>query len=154
MLTTKDLEKYLKENNITYEIQIHEETYSAAKASEILKVEIDKIIKSLIFINEKDEPILVIIPGNKKVNQTKLAKMLGFKKLRLAKPEEVIEHTGYEAGGVPPVGHKKQLQCYIDEEIIGKEFVYGGGGAVNATLKIKPKDIIKLTQGKVIRIPI
>jgi len=148
-----DLEKYLKEKGIEYQLNIHEETYSASKASEVLGVDISSIIKSLLFINEKGEGILVIVPGNKKVNQTKLAKQLGYKRLRLARPEEVIEQTGYEAGGIPPVGHIKKLECYIDEEVMKKEYVYGGGGAVNATLKIKPKDILKLIEAKVIVVP-
>lgn len=153
MLGPKDLENYLKEKGIDYELKYHEETYSAGKASQVLGIDVSDIIKSLLFMNEKGEPILVIVPGNRRVNQTQLAKILGFKKLRLAREDEVIEHTGYEAGGIPPVGHKNKIKCLIDEEVMKKEYVYGGGGAVNTTLKIKPKDILNLTEGMVMTIP-
>ncbi|MDT7892023.1 MAG: YbaK/EbsC family protein [Thermoproteota archaeon] len=153
MLGPKDLENYLKEKGVEFELKYHEETYSAGKASQVLGIAISDIIKSLLFMNEKGEPILVIVPGNKRVNQTQLANILGFKKLRLAREDEVIEHTGYEAGGIPPVGHKKKVTCLIDEEVMKKEYVYGGGGAVNTTLKIKPMDILNLTEGKVMTIP-
>ncbi len=153
MLSVKDLEDYLRSKGVFFEINIHEETYSASKASEVLGVGIENIIKSLLFINENDEPILVIVTGNRRVNQSKLAKMLNFKKLRLARADEVIEHTGYEAGGLPPVGHKKRIRVIIDEEVMNKEFVYGGGGVVNTTLKIKPQDILRLNNGEVMKVP-
>ncbi|HLI46199.1 MAG TPA: aminoacyl-tRNA deacylase [Geobacterales bacterium] len=148
-----DLERYLKEKGVEYELKIHEDTYSAFKASQVLGVSIDDIIKSLVFINEKNEAILVIVLGNKRVNQSRLAKMLGFKDLRLARPDEVLAQTGYEVGGVPPVGHIKKLKCYIDENVIKKIYVFGGGGKVNATLKIKTQDILKLLDATVINIP-
>lgn len=135
-------------------IRIHnEDTYSASKAAEILGVSIDQIAKSILFINEENEPILVIVGGNKKVNQTKLAKQLGFKKLRLANKEEVLSHTGYEAGGLPPLGHSKQIKTYMDSEILNKKKVYAGGGSPNATLEIDPKIIRSLTNAIVIEIP-
>lgn len=152
-LTNEDLDVLLKKSGIKHRIMIHGETYSAEKASKELGVSLKNIAKTVVFVNEKGEPLIVIIPGDCKVNQDRLSKILGFKKLRLATQEEVLNHTGYEAGAVPPVGHVKQIPAVVDEALLSSEKVYAGGGAVNATLEISPKDIIRILNAKVMSIP-
>lgn len=152
-LTSSDLEDFLKKMGVEYRIFFHGETYSAEKASKELGVNLENIAKTIVFINERVEPLLVIMPGGYKVNQDKLAKMLGFKKLRLATSEEVLNHTGYEAGGVPPVGHLKQIPSIVEESLLSKDKVHAGGGAVNATLEISPKDIVRILNAKVMSVP-
>jgi len=152
-LGPKDLEEFLKSKGINFKIRFHGETYSAKKASEELGVEISSIVKSIVFTDERGNPYIVIVPGNKKVNQTALAKEIGVKKLKLATPEEVLKFTGYEAGAVPPVGHKEKITAIVDESILEKEVVYAGGGSVNSTLEISPKDIVKILEPKIMKVP-
>ncbi|MBO3840022.1 MAG: YbaK/EbsC family protein [Thermoproteota archaeon] len=152
-LTSSDLEDFLKKLGVEYRIFLHGETYSAEKASKELGVSLEDIAKTIVFINERGEPLLVIMPGGYKVNQDKLAKTLGFKKLRLATPEEVLNHTGYEAGGVPPVGHLKPIPSIVEESLLSKDKVHAGGGAVNATLEISPRDIVRILNAKVMSVP-
>lgn len=152
-LKSSDLEAFLKNTDVKYRIFFHGETYSAERASIELGVSLMDVAKTIVFVNENKEPLIVIMPGNRKVNQDKLAKTLGFKKLRLATPEEVLSHTGYEAGTVPPVGHVRQIPAIVDETLIQKEKVYAGGGAINATLEISPIDIVKILNAKIMRVP-
>ncbi len=152
-LSSKDLEAFLENRKVNYRIFFHGETYSAEKASRELGVCLDQVAKTVVFVNEKSEPLIVVVPGGRRVNQDRLAKALGFKKLRLATGEEVLSHTGYEAGAVPPVGHVKQLPAVVDETLLSREKVYAGGGAVNATLEISPVEIVRLLNAKVIKVP-
>ncbi|MBO3753325.1 MAG: YbaK/EbsC family protein [Candidatus Brockarchaeota archaeon] len=152
-LSSKDLEAFLENRKVNYRIFFHGETYSAEKASRELGVSLDQVAKTVVFVNEKSEPLIVVVPGGCRVNQDRLAKTLGFKKLRLATGEEVLSHTGYEAGAVPPVGHLKQLPAVVDETLLSRGKVYAGGGAVNATLEISPVDIVRLLNAKVIKVP-
>ncbi|MEM2981141.1 MAG: YbaK/EbsC family protein [Thermoproteota archaeon] len=152
-LTSSDLENLLRRLGVEYRILFHGETYSANKASKELGLSLKDIAKTIVFVNEKKEPLMVIMSGDRKVNQDKLAKMLGFKKLRLATRDEVLNFTGYEAGAVPPVGHIKQIPAMVDESLLSNEKVYAGGGAVNATLEISPVDIVRILNAKVMSIP-
>jgi len=43
------------------------------------------------------------------------------------------------------MGHKQRIKTVIDEKVLEKEFVYGGGGTEKHLLKISPKDVQKLT---------
>lgn len=152
-LTSKDLEEFLVRTGVEHRILFHGETYSAEKASLELGVSLSDIAKTVVFVNENEEPLIVIMPGDRKVNQDKLARMLGSRKLRLANPQEVLEHTGYEPGAVPPVGHRKRMLAVVDESLLLKSKVYAGGGAVNATLEISPTDIVRILGAKTMRIP-
>ncbi len=97
-----------------------------------------QIIKSLLFISDK-EPLLVIVDGNSKVDIDKVSKNFG--KVRLAKPGEVKEITGFDVGEVPPVGIK--VKTIIDPKVLENEFVIGGGGEINKLSKLKPEKIVE-----------
>ncbi|MGB9718514.1 MAG: aminoacyl-tRNA deacylase [Thermoproteota archaeon] len=152
-LSSNDLQVFLKNRNVKHRVLFHGETYSAEKASRELGIGLERVAKTVVFVNEKKEPLIVVVPGGRRVNQDRLAKILGFKKLRLATGEEVLSHTGYEAGAVPPVGHLKQLPAVVDEALLSMEKVYAGGGAVNATLEISPVDIVRLLNARVVSVP-
>ncbi|NHV99616.1 MAG: YbaK/EbsC family protein [Thaumarchaeota archaeon] len=152
-LSSRDLEVFLESRSVKHRILFHGETYSAEKASRELGISLEQVAKTVVFVNENKEPLIVVVPGGRRVNQDKLAKTLGFRKLRLATEEEVLNHTGYVAGAVPPVGHVKQVLAIVDESLLSKEKVYAGGGAVNATLEISPIDIVRLLNARVMKVP-
>ncbi|MCD6558798.1 MAG: hypothetical protein J7K57_02820 [Palaeococcus sp.] len=104
-----------------------------------------QIIKSLIFISEK-EPLLVIVDGDSKVSLEKLKNIFGD--VRLAKPKEVKELTGYEVGGVPPVGIA--LRTIVDPKVLENDYVIGGGGSIDKLMKISPKKIVEHQRAEII----
>ena len=97
-----------------------------------------QIIKSLLFISEK-EPVLVIVDGESKVDLNKLAKIIG--KVRLATPEEVKQITGFEVGAVPPVG--VEVKTIVDPKVLENKSVIGGGGRINRLSKLNPEKIVE-----------
>ena len=103
-----------------------------------------QVIKSLVLISEK-EPLLVIVDGDSRVSLPKLEKKFG--KCRFAKPKEVKELTGYEVGGVPPVG--VPLRTIIDQRVLENEHVIGGGGAVDKLIRIRPERIVEYQRAEI-----
>ena len=97
-----------------------------------------QIIKSLLFISE-EEPVLVIVDGESKVDLNKLERMFG--KVRFATPEEVKQITGFEVGAMPPVGIK--VKTIVDKKVLENEFVIGGGGRIDRLSKLNPEKIVK-----------
>ncbi|MCD6372893.1 MAG: hypothetical protein J7L37_05035 [Thermococcus sp.] len=104
-----------------------------------------QVIKSLVIISES-EPLLVIVDGESRVSMSKLEKKFG--KCRFAKPKEVKELTGYEVGGVPPVG--VPLRTIVDPKVLENEYVIGGGGAIDRLIRIRPEKIIEYQRAEVI----
>jgi len=65
---------------------------------------------------------LAIVDGESKVSLEKIKRHFG--EVRLATPEEVRKITGFEVGGVPPVGI--EVKTTVDPKVLENEFVIGG----------------------------
>lgn len=115
-------------------------------------IKLSEIAKTVVLVSERGDTILVVVRGDRRVDQAKLARLLGYKKLRLASGSEVLETTGYPPGGVPPVGHLRKLPVYIDVELRGGMYYVGGGDSQHLLL-IRTDDIAKLTEGVFLDIP-
>lgn len=147
-MKTDEFKKYLTERGVEakfYEFKEHTITVDAACRQ--LNIGPEKIVKSIVFLDQDGNPILAIVSGDRRVNEEKLAKASNSKKVRIAKAREVESFTGYKIGELPPVGHN--LRTFIDEKVVEKDKVIGGGGSTHTLLEISPKDIVKLTNAKI-----
>ena len=59
--------------------------------------------------------------------------------------------TGYAIGGIPPVAHKEKIKfIFIDEDLLNFDEVWAAAGTPHAVFSLKSKDLVELTQGKVV----
>jgi prolyl-tRNA synthetase len=91
-----------------------------------LKTSQSSIIKSMLFTVEGDEPVLVLIPGHREINQVKLKNVLGGKSPSLAQPEEAQRILGMPMGFVTPVGAKVKILADFGIERLSSGVVGAG----------------------------
>ncbi len=142
-------QKIIDEHNLDAKVIWHDvrgATTADARAS--LGVDASDIAKSILFIAKDGSPHMVIILGHKRVDTKKLKALVG-QKVRIARPEEVLKHTGTEIGGVTPLGCD-HIPKHIDKSLLEKEYVHASAGSAYATLKIKTKDLIEYTKGHIV----
>ncbi len=127
-------------------IEPRRSTRTVREAAEALGVDTSSIVKTLIVVGEKGV-YAVIIPGDRRlsINKNKLERIVGDH-VRLAKPGEVVKYTGYPVGGVPPVGLPENVKLVVDELLLAKEVVYGGGGSDKLLLEFKPRELIEIVR--------
>ncbi|CCI86210.1 Prolyl-tRNA synthetase [Lactobacillus gigeriorum DSM 23908 = CRBIP 24.85] len=89
---------------------------SIEKLSEFLKVPATRIVKSILFIAD-DKKVLVLIRGDKQINEVKLGHVLDADEVREATPEELLEITGSAKGGVGPIDAKYADKIIADETV-------------------------------------
>lgn len=154
-MSREKLIKFLREHHVEAEvIDTGFETASVAASSKVLGLRREEIVKSIVFSTDKGI-IVAIVRGDQRISEEKLAKAIGASRIRLADSSTVKEKTGYDVGGVPPVGHDDPEIAYImDEKVLEKKRVYAGGGERKAQLSIKVRDILKLVNPKVVSISI
>lgn len=143
------LARYIRANGLKAEIVFFEaETPTVEIAAKVAKVLPEQICKSILFI-ALEEPIIVISTGIKPIGYKMLADQLGIsrRKLKLAKPGEVLRITGYRVGTVPPFGHRVVIPTYIENQALDQSELYAGGGAENALLRITPEELKAATSG-------
>jgi len=75
---------------------------------------------------------------------------VGRKKVKMADADGVLKYGGYPIGTVPPIGHRQLIPTLMDEKILRHEVVYVGGGAHNAMLRMKAKDVLQFSNAVVL----
>jgi len=134
----------LNDNKITYEIVDHEPVYTNPAMAEALNVSEGETVKSLVLKTKEKDMIVLVLPGDKKVDWKQAAAGAKTKKVSFAKPEAVSEAVGCEVGCVPPFGHFTTLPIYMDPDLIKKNYVYFNPGVHDKSYKIKAWDLKKL----------
>lgn len=91
-----------------------------------LNVESTKILKAVLYTDEKGRVFMCLLPGDREVNEIKLSKLLGIKELNLASEEKIIDVTECKPGFSGPVGINKEVFIVADTEIKSmKNFIVG-----------------------------
>ena len=134
----------LEDTKVPYEIVEHEPVYTNPAMAEALNVSESETVKSLVLKTKEGNMIVLVLPGNKKVDWKQAAAGAKTKKVSFAKPEEVSEAVGCEVGCVPPFGHLTEIPIYMDPDLTKKNFVYFNPGLHDKSFKIKAWDLKKL----------
>jgi Ala-tRNA(Pro) deacylase len=138
----------LKEARIPYEIFEHEPVYTNPAMAEALAVSEAETVKSLVLMTKEKEMVVLVLPGDRKVDWKKAAAGIGTKKVSFAKPEAVLEKVGCEVGCVPPFGQMTELPIFMDPELTKKDYVYFNPGVHDKSFKIKAWDLKKISSPK------
>lgn len=92
---------------------------------DFLKVPATRIVKSVLYIAD-GKNVLVLIRGDKDINETKLKNILDATELRPATKDELITITGAQKGGVGPVKADYADEIIADDTVKGLyNFVVG-----------------------------
>ena len=144
MTLEENIIELMHKQKVAYEIFEHEPVFTNPAMAEALNVSEAQTVKSLVLSTREGRMIVLVLPGDKKVNWKQAAAGAGTKKVSFAKPEAVSEAVGCEVGCVPPFGHLTTLDIYMDPDLTKKNFVYFNPGVHDKSFKIKAWDLKKL----------
>jgi prolyl-tRNA editing enzyme YbaK/EbsC (Cys-tRNA(Pro) deacylase) len=153
-MNSTDLARFIANNGIKAEIlHLESETPTVAAAAEALGVQPDQIIKSVLFLAD-GRPVLVIANGLTRIHRKQLADVLNMsrRRVKMADGEQVDAIAGYVIGAVPPFGHPQKLETLIDQGVLQQEEVFGGGGEINALMRVTVPELRHVTGGRVVDI--
>ncbi len=135
------LEEFLQANNLKARlIECNAPVPNCRAAANVLGVPIGDIVKSVLFIYAKGKAVLLVLCGDDKVGIGKVQALLHVTDLQLAMPKQVLEMTGYEVGGVPPISIYG-IRTFIDAKVMKKAKVFAGGGDEMHLLEITPDEL-------------
>jgi len=114
---------------------------TAESAARILGVPLSAIVKTMV-LTDGTRFVAAILPGDRRLDRKRLASFLGTGSLRFATPAEVLEQTGYPAGGVAPLGFARPTDVVVDDTLRGS--VIGGGGREDLLIRVAIDDIVRV----------
>lgn len=127
-------------------------TPTVAAAAEVLGVQPEQIMKSVLFLAD-GAPVMVVACGLDRLDSKVLADQLGVarRRMKVANGAQVLAHTGYVAGSVPPFGYRQPLRTLVDTAVRTQSgVIYGGGGDVNALLRLTVGELLRVVEGGIV----
>lgn len=122
-------------------------TKTSVVAAAAIGCEVGQIAKSIVFKTVKEQkPVLVIASGTNRVDEKKIAAVLG-EKVKSADADFVMANAGVAPGGVPPVGHIVDPIVVLDQDLRQYTEIWAAAGTPNAVFKLTWDDLVKLTGG-------
>ena len=107
-------------------------------SSKMMGVPEHAVVKTLIMENEKGEPLVVLMHGDRKVSTKELARSAGVKKITPCKPEVATRHSGYLIGGTSPFGTRREMPIYLERSVLDLPRIYINGGRRGYLLGMEP----------------
>ena len=132
--------------------EMPDSTRTAPEAAAALGCEVGHIAKSLVFRGARSgEPVLVIASGPDRVDEHRLAEVIG-EPVERADPDFVRERTGFGIGGVPPLGHAGPIRTLIEERLLGFDPIWAAAGTPRHVFALSPDELRAVTGGEVVAV--
>lgn len=133
-------------------IEFNELTRTAQEAANAIGCEVGQIAKTLIFKGKTtSKPICIIASGKNRVDEKKIVQHVG-EEIEKPDAEYVLKHTNFAIGGVPPIGYVLDIPPLIDEDLMVYHEIWAAAGTPNASFRLSPNDLLKITRGRVVSI--
>jgi len=121
-----------------------EGTKTAEDAARAIGCDVGQIVKSLVFMAD-DRPVMAFTSGANRVDEGRLAAVLGAAHVRRATPEEARAATGFAVGGTPPFGHPDRLTCVVDRDLLAWNEIWAAAGTPDTVFPLTPSELLRVT---------
>ena len=144
--------RLLDKAKIAYELipyEVDENDLAATHVAESLGEPIERVYKTLVLKGDRNGHFVCVIQGDKEVELKIAAKVSGNKKCDLIPMKDLLPTTGYIRGGCTTIGMKKPFPTFIDESVMGFDYIYISAGQRGLQLRLNPQDLISFVGAEV-----
>lgn len=104
-------------------------------AAQALGVTGPEIAKSVSLYDKEGTVLMILISGNRRIDNRKFKDEFGFK-ARMLSPQDVERLTGHPIGGVCPFGVNAGVRIFLDNSLKNFQYVYPACGSGNSAIKL------------------
>ena len=142
--------RILDRNKIPYEYQTYEceEFTDGIETADYLGLSHEMVYKTLVLTGKSGQHYVFVIPVAEEIDLKKAARCVKEKSCELLHLKDLTKVTGYVRGGCSPLGMKKMFPTVIDESAKNFAEIYVSGGRIGLTLKMKPQDLVAVTNAQ------
>lgn len=110
------VENLLKQYGVSFRVLRHEPVYTSEEAARVRGTPLATGAKALIVKGEEGF-VMFVVPAGRKLDSHAVRRAKGWKKMRFATREEVLELTGLTPGSIPLFGSLFSLRTHCDERL-------------------------------------
>ena len=120
-------------SGLAHEVVEYGRAGSVEEAAAKRGVAVDRVIKTIVVRKGEGDLLMVLVPGDRVIDWSKLRKVVGVSRMSLASADEAVEATGYRPGTITPFGSASTLPVFADSSMGGPASIGGGahGVAIN-----------------------
>jgi Cys-tRNA(Pro)/Cys-tRNA(Cys) deacylase len=139
----------LEQKGVPYQVHQHEENqYTAEGVAQDLGVPVARVLKAMLVRCDGSWYVLVVVPGDRRLDLEKVRATVGAGKVNLASKQEVERITGYTVGAVSVIDLKQGgVLTFVDENVLDLEQVIISSGHPEAGLALSPDDMMEALEG-------
>jgi Cys-tRNA(Pro) deacylase len=121
-------------------------TPTARDAARAAGCTLEQIVKTLVLVAGDDDPVVAMVPGDRRADLDKIAAAAGAPKARVASAAEVERITGFTPGAVAPFPLPAVGRIFIDRTLLAHDTVWIGAGSPAHIAAVRPADLQRLTR--------
>lgn len=132
--------QWLRQQGIAFTEHVYDyvEHGGTAESSRQLGVPEHQVVKTLVMQDDKAQPLIVLMHGDRQVSTKNLAREIGAKSVEPCKPEVAQRHSGYLVGGTSPFGTRKAMPVYVEATVLSLPRICINGGRRGFLVGIEP----------------
>ncbi len=123
-------------------------TPTAEKAASRIGVKVGQIAKSILLSGKDGKYRMVVLAGDRKLQNNKLKALFGVK-TSMAGPEETLKVTGFPPGGVCPFGLNGSIAIYLDKSLEEYDIIYPAAGTDSTGVPCTFQKLLEITGASV-----
>ncbi len=141
---------WLRQHQIAFSEHVYEyvDHGGTAESARQLGVDEHSVVKTLVMQDERTQPLVVLMHGDKQVSTKNLARAIGVKSVEPCKPDVAQRHSGYQVGGTSPFGLRKAMTVYVEAGVLELPQIYINGGRRGFLVGIAPTVLIEALGAK------
>ena len=142
--------QFLRRHGVAFTEHVYEyvEHGGTAESSRQLGVPEAEVVKTLVMQDERGQPLIVLMHGDKQVSTKNLARALGVKSVEPCAPDVAQRHSGYQVGGTSPFGLKKAMPVVVEATVLALPRICINGGRRGYLVGIAPQVLADLLGAK------
>ena len=121
-----------------------------AESAAQLGVDEHSVVKTLVMQDDKAQPLIVLMHGDRQVSTKNLAREIGVKGVEPCKPEVAQRHSGYLVGGTSPFGIRKAMPLYVEASVLALPRICINGGRRGFLVGITPEVLVSLLGARLV----
>lgn len=125
----------------------------AASVARVLGYGESQMVKTLIFLTDKGEKVLIMLGGDKNAISGHLKQAIGSRNIKLADLETVRATTGYAIGSIPPFHWQPPgFRSFVDAALMRESVLGVGAGVWGQEIMLTPENLVQAAQAVVVNL--
>ena len=138
--------QFLRRHGVSFTEHVYEyvEHGGTAESASQLGVPEHEVIKTLMMQDERAQPLIVLMHGDKTVSTKNLARQIGAKSVEPCAPDVAQRHSGFMVGGTSPFGTRKPMPVWVEESVLALPRICINGGRRGFLVGLQPEVLTRL----------